>query len=151
MYCFFLFVIFFLLVEIKFLQPSCAVLCSIWNEIKIVKGISADMDTSIRQRGETGQAPVPIPPLKQTNKNPGIDLKASGHQTASHVCRYIKLHPLSFTDGIIEQHHHPPPLMQIQLCSYKSKQAGNGFGPLTPYPSVLDFWKIRLEKSSSTK
>ena len=30
-------------------------------------GISASMDTSIRQRGEPGQALVPIPPLKQTN------------------------------------------------------------------------------------
>ena len=30
-------------------------------------GISAIMDMSVRQRGEPGQAPVPIPPLKQTN------------------------------------------------------------------------------------
>ena len=98
--------------------------------------------------GEPEQALVPIPPLKQTNKltnkNRGIDLKASGHQTASHVCRYIKLYPLSFTDGIIERHHHPPPLMQIQLCSYKSKQAGKGFCPLTPYLSVL-FEKLSLK------
>ena len=30
-------------------------------------GISANTDTSVRQRGEPGQTPVPIPPLKQTN------------------------------------------------------------------------------------
>ena len=29
--------------------------------------ISANMDTYVRQRGEPGQAQVPIPPLKQTN------------------------------------------------------------------------------------
>ena len=73
------------------------------------------------QRGLTVQTQFEI------IRNRSIDIKASGHQTASHVCRYIKLHPLSFTDGIIEQHHHTPPLMQIQLCSYKSKQAGKGF------------------------
>ena len=30
-------------------------------------GISSNMDMYVRQRGEPGQAPVPIPPLKQTN------------------------------------------------------------------------------------
>ena len=31
-------------------------------------GISSNMDMYVRQRGEPGQAQVPIPPLKQTNK-----------------------------------------------------------------------------------
>ena len=29
--------------------------------------ISANTDTSLRQRGEAGLTPIPIPPLKQTN------------------------------------------------------------------------------------
>ena len=32
-------------------------------------GIFAYTDMSVRQRGEPGQTPVPIPPLKQTNKH----------------------------------------------------------------------------------
>ena len=32
-------------------------------------GISANRDKSLRQRGKPGQTPVPIPPLKQTNKH----------------------------------------------------------------------------------
>ena len=32
-------------------------------------GISANRNTSVKQRGEPGQAPVTIPPLKQTNSS----------------------------------------------------------------------------------
>ena len=49
-------------------QVECSLFKSLYQGIDFCcLGISANTDTSLRQKGKLGQAPVPIPPLKQTN------------------------------------------------------------------------------------